>query len=99
MSSKDEFWAAHDEHRRRINTYLTLVLDKRFDELRIAVSADFDGLAKDARLGLITGLVGALAAITEQAADAGGTNIDDYLQDHLLDIEEMINRRDGESGL
>jgi hypothetical protein len=96
MSSKDDFWSAHDQHRQRINTYLTLALAARFDELRTIVHADFDALAHDTRFDLIIGLVGALAIITEQAADAGGTDIESYLQRHLLDVDEMINRRDQE---
>lgn len=94
MSPEDDFWSAHDRHRKRINTYLTLALHKRFDELRTIVSTDFDTLFDQTRFDLVIGLVGALATITEQAADAGGTDIEDYLQQHLLDVEEMINRRD-----
>ena len=93
MSSEDRFWAAHDQHRDRINSYLTLALDRRLDEMLTMVSADFDTLDDDARFDLIVGLVGALATVTEQAADAGGTTIEEYLQHHLLDVEEMINRR------
>ena len=92
MSAEDDFWATHDEHRRRVNAYLTLALDERFDQLQNVMSADFRRLTDDARFGLVVGLVGALAIITEQAADAGGTEVADYLQDHLLDVEEMINR-------
>lgn len=94
MSPEDGFWSAHDQHRQRINTYLTLALDQRFNELRTIVAADFDSLAHETRFDLVIGLIGALATITEQAADAGGTDIEDYLQQHLLDVEEMINRRD-----
>ncbi len=93
MSAEDDFWAAHDEHRQRVNAYLTLALDERFDQLQNVMSADFGRLADDARFGLVVGLVGALAIITEQAADAGGTEVADFLQDHLLDVEEMINLR------
>jgi hypothetical protein len=93
MSAEDDFWAAHDEHRRRVNAYLTLALDERFDQLQATMSADFGSLLDDARFGLIVGLVGALATITEQAADAGGSDVADYLQHHLLDVEEMIDRR------
>lgn len=91
---QDDFWSAHDQQRPRINTYLTLALDHRFDELRTVVTADLDTLADETRFELVVGLVGALATITEQAADAGGTSIEGYLQQHLLDIEEIINRRD-----
>lgn len=91
---QDDFWSAHDHQRPRINTYLTLALDHRFDELRTVVTADLDTLADETRFELVVGLVGALATITEQAADAGGSSIEDYLQQHLLDIEEIINRRD-----
>ena len=76
--------------RTRINTYLTFALDQRFDELRTSVTADFKPLTEETRLELVIGLVGALATITEQAADA---DIEDYLQQHLLDVEEIINRR------
>lgn len=93
MTPHDDFWSAHDQHRSRINTYLTLALDQRFDELRTIVTADLDNLADETRFDLVIGLVGALATITEQAADAGGINVEDYLQQHLLDIEEMIKRR------
>lgn len=94
MSSEDDLWSAHDQHRQRINTYLTLALDKRFDELQTTMSADFDTLGDDTRFDLIMGLVGSLTTVTEQAADAAGTDIESYLQHHLLDVEEMINRRD-----
>lgn len=93
MSAEYDFWAAHDQHRQRVNAYLTLALDERFDQLQDVMSADYGRLTDDARLGLVVGLVGALAIITEQAADAGGTDVADYLQHHLLDVEEMINRR------
>ncbi len=96
MSATDDFWSAHDKHRERINTYLTLVLAERFDELRTTLYVDFDALVHETRLDLVMGLVGALALITEQAADAGGTDIEGYLQQHLLDIDEMISRRDQE---
>lgn len=93
MSAEYDFWEAHDQHRQRVNAYLTLALDERFDQLQDVMSADYGRLTDDARLGLVVGLVGALAIITEQAADAGGTDVADYLQHHLLDVEEMINRR------
>jgi hypothetical protein len=96
MSPNDDFWSAHDQHRERINTYLTLALAERFDELRTTVYADFDALVHETRFDLVMGLVGALALITEQAADAGGTDIEGYLQKHLLDVDEMMSRRDQE---
>lgn len=98
MTPQDDFWSAHDRHRQRINAYLTLALDQRFAELRTTITADFETLADETRSDLVIGLIGALATITEKAADAGGTDIEDYLQQHLLDVEEMINRRAGKSG-